>query len=388
MKLPFPLFSLGALLCQPQLSSAWISQKSILQRPMTRSRREVSMTAGGTVEMKEDVPTTNMRYLKGMEDVAKEHEVFLLDMWGVMHDGSTPYEGVLETVQKLKDAGKKLVILSNSSKRRDNSVKMLTKLGFDPNDFDQIITSGEIAYRMLAGDETLACETWSMLSEIMKDETKSKKVFVFGSGSEDEEYCTSSGWALAPIEEANLILARGTFTINDGTGNVVKKKEDEEEYFRVLQKSLEVAASRKIPMLVSNPDKVRPDKGLPPMPGAIGDAYENQLEDGEGKNLVKRIGKPFKEVYDLALGDHQSDPSIACMVGDALETDVTGGSRVGCTTVWVVKDGIHGPAIMEKGNGSHESGSIDMLQEFNVKSGTYAGDSVLSPDICLPHFRW
>lgn len=41
---------------------------------------------------------------------------------------------------------KKLIILSNSSKRRSNSVKMLRKLGFNENDFDEIITSGEVAH--------------------------------------------------------------------------------------------------------------------------------------------------------------------------------------------------------------------------------------------------
>ena len=43
---------------------------------------------------------------------------------------------------------KKLIIISssNSSKRRSNSVKMLRKLGFNENDFDEIITSGEVAH--------------------------------------------------------------------------------------------------------------------------------------------------------------------------------------------------------------------------------------------------
>ncbi len=59
-------------------------------------------------------------------------------------DGSKPYEGVLDTVKKLKEAGKKLIILSNSSKRTSNSIKMLKKLGFNPDDFEQIITSGEV----------------------------------------------------------------------------------------------------------------------------------------------------------------------------------------------------------------------------------------------------
>jgi len=44
-----------------------------------------------------------------------------------MHDGSEPYEGVLRSVEELKKAGKKMIILSNSSKRRANSEKMLVK---------------------------------------------------------------------------------------------------------------------------------------------------------------------------------------------------------------------------------------------------------------------
>lgn len=81
----------------------------------------------------------------GIEEVAKDHDVFLLDMWGVMHDGSRPYDGVIDTVKKLKDAGKEMIILSNSSKRKENSFKMLSKLGFDPNDFSQVITSGDVS---------------------------------------------------------------------------------------------------------------------------------------------------------------------------------------------------------------------------------------------------
>jgi phosphoglycolate phosphatase-like HAD superfamily hydrolase len=82
----------------------------------------------------------------GIEQVAKDYDIFLLDMWGVMHDGSRPYEGVIDTVKKLKEAGKEMIILSNSSKRQEKSLKMLAKLGFDPiNDFSQVITSGDVS---------------------------------------------------------------------------------------------------------------------------------------------------------------------------------------------------------------------------------------------------
>ena len=65
-----------------------------------------------------------------IDKILDKYDTFLLDMWGVLHDGSKPYEGVLQTVKELKAMGKNLIILSNSSKRRENSHKMLGKREF------------------------------------------------------------------------------------------------------------------------------------------------------------------------------------------------------------------------------------------------------------------
>lgn len=233
---------------------------------------------------------------------------------------------------------------------------------------------------MLTGDDTLECDAWPLLNKIRQE--GNSKVFVLGSGYQDEEYYNACGWNLAPLEEADLILARGTFTVCDGN-TVVKKENDEEEYFRVLNESLAKAADKKIPMLVSNPDKVRPDEGLPPMPGAIGDAYEKVL-GSNAESLVKRIGKPFPEVYQIAL--ENKDRTKAIMVGDALETDVTGGSGVGITTLWSVNDGIHGPDV--KAKPSFQEGATAVLDTFNAKEGTYAKQRVLRPTLVVPSFQW
>jgi HAD superfamily hydrolase (TIGR01459 family) len=328
--------------------------------------------------------TAPMKLLEGMRDLIDDHDVFLLDMWGVMHDGEKPYDGVLDVVQKLKDAGKKMIILSNSSKRKDNSLQMLNKLGFDPDDFDQIVTSGEVAYQMLSGDESLRCEPWDVISGIRK--SGNLKVFVLGSGDGDQEYCQSCGWTLAPVEEASLIIARGTFSINDGI-SVINKTEEPERYEKMLEQKLNEAAVRRIPMLVANPDKVRPDVERPPMPGKIGDTYEEALGGGpEAEALVKRIGKPFRDIYDIALRDATTDLSRICMVGDALETDVTGGSSVGIKTVWVIADGIHGPDV--RGEESLLHGAMLVLDNFNAMEGTYAKGLSLSPSFVLQHFRY
>jgi len=339
-----------------------------------------------------------MKLINGIRDLVDSYDVFLLDMWGVMHNGSSPYPGVFETIQQLKKHNKRLVILSNSSRRMENSLRMLNKLGFDPNDFDLVITSGEVAHQMLSsttdftgvnGLKLTGYKPWSALDDIRKRDCH--KVFCFGSGDGDQVYCESCGWTLAPLNQASLIVARGTFTIDDGTGDVISKDFDPNAYDRALTEKLQEAAKLKLPMIVTNPDKIRPDEGLPPMPGKIGDLYEAALaEVGQSELLVKRIGKPFSDVYDIALSS--VDPSRAIMIGDALETDITGGSANGISTVWVVRDGIHGPDVIEEGGGSDiesmKRGAESVLASFNAKEGTYAQGRPQFPTYLLPNFHW
>ena len=108
-------------------------------------------------------------------------------MWGVMHGGHAPYEGALHAVQKLRECGKRLIILSNSSKRRGDSKRMLVKLGFDPADFQNIITSGDVAHRLLRGDEGVGCKNWEAIDDVVK--RGKRNVFVFGSGNDNGGYC-------------------------------------------------------------------------------------------------------------------------------------------------------------------------------------------------------
>jgi len=329
-----------------------------------------------------------MKEVDGLSQIASDHETFLLDMWGVMHDGSKPYDGALDAVKRLKDHGKRIIILSNSSKRKANSERMLEKLGFDVDDFDDIITSGDITHSLLMGTASeLGCSEWEILSKLIAE--GKRKVFVFGSGVEDEEYCTSAGWTLAPIDDADIILARGTFTINDGNG-VVDKNTDEMKYWQVMEDVLFRGAQRKLPMLVSNPDKVRPDEGLPPMPGAIGDTYErfvwtthcapvgDMTEEG-AREYVKRIGKPFAECYEIAL--RNSDKKTAIMVGDALETDMVGAANSGIDSIWVTDNGIHKDDV-------HSQGAESVCRNFNQNEFTYAYGRRIGATYLTSRFKW
>lgn len=320
--------------------------------------------------------------LKGIREIVDRYDLFLIDMWGVMHDGHAPYNGVIDTVRKLAESEKRMIILSNSSKRKDNSHKMLTKLGFDLEHFVDVITSGEVAYGLLSGELIPGCEDWEELRAVRDGQRR--KALVLGSGEGDEEYCKSAGWELSSLQEASLIVARGTFTVNDGS-QLIHKRDDPRMYEEKLQETLNEAAKLKIPMLVCNPDKVRPDAERPPMPGRLGADYSSLLGGGDAaEKLVKCVGKPFSDVYRIAMSSGEVDPKRVCMIGDALETDVLGADASGLHSLWILKDGVYGPVLKEP----IEVTSQFILAEFNAEKDTYAKDTILSPTYTADHFNW
>jgi ribonucleotide monophosphatase NagD (HAD superfamily) len=279
-------FSLQQLLnTKNNIPSKYNSQQ---QHPTMSHRNFVtpaSSSSSSTSSTDQSIPDeksmneNSMKLINGCKDLINDYDIFLLDMWGVLHDGTTPYDGVIECVEKLYQAGKKLVILSNSSKRKNHTIKMLQKLGFQSHWFDYIITSGEVAYNMLCESSGTninndSTESNTMLAGDWYKQwdglcTKNKNVFIFGSGDNDTEYCTSCGWNVSELKDASLLIARGTFTINDGHKiNIAKDKNDDPSYYdEMVLECLQQAASKRIPLLICNPDKIRPDSDRSPMPG-------------------------------------------------------------------------------------------------------------------------
>jgi ribonucleotide monophosphatase NagD (HAD superfamily) len=74
-------------------------------------------------------PTVELH--QGMKDIADKYDAFLLDQWGVLHDGTIAYDGAVHCLNELLSRGKLIVLLSNSSKRLGNSMKKLDKMGID-----------------------------------------------------------------------------------------------------------------------------------------------------------------------------------------------------------------------------------------------------------------
>ena len=88
-------------------------------------------------------------YIKSLSKIVDKYEVFILDQWGVMHDGKKGYPEAVKCVQKLMQYKKKLLIISNSSKRKKSICNRLSKLGFNKDNFIEVMTSGEMIWQSL-----------------------------------------------------------------------------------------------------------------------------------------------------------------------------------------------------------------------------------------------
>ena len=95
-----------------------------------------------------------MPSLAAFSDLASEYDGFIFDQFGVMHNGATALDGAPALVARLAAAGKRLGILSNSSKRKEWSLRELPKLGFSADHFvaAAVTTSGEEAWHALGAE--------------------------------------------------------------------------------------------------------------------------------------------------------------------------------------------------------------------------------------------
>ncbi|TIU45147.1 MAG: TIGR01459 family HAD-type hydrolase, partial [Mesorhizobium sp.] len=87
-------------------------------------------------------------HLDGVAALAERYDVFLLDQFGVLHDGQQPYPGAVEALSALKRAGKTVALISNSGKRAEPNERRLLKLGFEAGSWDHFVSSGEVAWRI------------------------------------------------------------------------------------------------------------------------------------------------------------------------------------------------------------------------------------------------
>ena len=90
-----------------------------------------------------------MKVFEGITPLAERYDGFVVDLWGVVHDGVQAYPGVTEALAQLQAAGKRVVFLSNAPRRSWVVEELLARLGVPRELYVDAVTSGEVAWEML-----------------------------------------------------------------------------------------------------------------------------------------------------------------------------------------------------------------------------------------------
>lgn len=220
-----------------------------------------------------------------LEEIIASYDALIVDLWGVIHDGTALYPNVAETLELLHQLNKPVLFLSNAPRVSAKAQTNLDRLNIPRSHYLDIVTSGQVAHDLLARDPA------------------PKKYFYVGP-SKDEDVLDDLPNCTRTDEpgHANFILCTGYEF--DG--------QPHEEIVPLLIQLLH------LPMLCINPDMevVKQDGTQILCAGAVATEF-TQLG---GK--VAYIGKPFAEVYQvckLLLGN-----SRTLAVGDNPATDIKG----------------------------------------------------------------
>ena len=315
-----------------------------------------------------------IQHLTSLQDLPTTFKGVLLDQFGVLHDGQTPYPGAIEAVEYLAFTRRmKLLIISNSSRRSSGALANLSKMGFPPDAFYGVITSGEVTHDALTHRPTPFWRSRSRCIHI----TWSARGAISLEGLNIE--------VTQDPKEADFILAHGTEAI----GTAVSGHDAHPTPLHEIKTLLEQCAHYNLPLVVANPDIVTVHgTELRTMPGTLARWYRTFCRTPD---LIHLMGKPATIIYDKALGMLQLGRDEVVMVGDSLAHDILGAGRAGLRSVFV-GGGIHAKEVLVGSSCEGEGGSrVDeaRLKEAIALVSEGGGDGATPPipEFTIPYFR-
>jgi len=284
-----------------------------------------------------------MQLLTGFAPLAARYDGFILDLWGVIHDGVSPYAGALDVLSRLRAAGKPVVLLSNAPRRAAVAQAAMRAAMDIPDDlYSGILTSGEATWRLLRDrtDPFFA--------------TLGRRVYHLGPMRDRSVMDGLDLDRVARPEQADFLLNTGPDDERSPTDPTVYDDE------------LRTCLAAGLPMVCANPDlEVVRGGALVICAGLLALRYEAL------GGITRWVGKPDAAVYATVLDMLGLDRTRVMAVGDSLRTDMAGAAGVGIDACWVL-GGIHAGEL---------HGDAGAAMEAARRAG-------LDPTAAVPAFHW
>ncbi|MPZ08836.1 MAG: TIGR01459 family HAD-type hydrolase [Kiloniellaceae bacterium] len=297
--------------------------------------------------MKSETLAAEVPFYPGLSALAERYDAFIIDLWGVMHDGLQAYPAAVEALRELRAAGKRSVVLSNAPRRAAAIAKRNAEIGIPEDLPDHLLSSGEDAWQHLKTRP----DAWY--------QALGRRCYHLGPA---RDYGMREGLDLDFVDS----LAEADFILNTG---ILNDTDAVETYRRLLDEGL----ARRLPMICANPDLiVMRGEAMEICAGAL--ALDYQQKGGN----VRWHGKPHPEVYRSCFALLEGiAPSRIAAIGDSLRTDVAGAEAAGIDSIFIA-GGIHGEELKVDSKGGIDAEAYRAFIEA----------AEWKPTATLPFMRW
>ena len=252
--------------------------------------------------------------VQGISTLAGDFDGFILDIWGVIHDGCALYPGVLDALDRLSGGGKAFVMLSNAPARARAVAGMLAGFGMPEPHCRSVVSSGEATWQALK----TRSDPWHA--------GLGRRCYLMGAGRDGALLEGLDVDRAAALEDAEFIVNTGPFRIEAALAD--------------YEADLAAAAALGLPMICANPDLwVMRGAERAICAGTLARRYEAL------GGTVRYHGKPHPAIYRdcfARLAGIARGRVIA--IGDTLTTDIAGAAAAGLAAA-LVPGGIHGEEL-------------------------------------------
>lgn len=251
---------------------------------------------------------TNFQNISGISGIAKDYDVLLCDIWGVIHNGRQPFSEAVNALERFRGEYGPVILISNSPRPSVAIPEQFRQIGILTECWDAIATSGD-----------------ATIDELSR--RAPGPAFKLGPERDDVLYENLEMY-FSDLADAHFISCTGLF-------------EDDYETPDDYKDLLTDARDLGLPLVCANPDiqVKRGDKTIY-CGGALAKLYEKL--GGE----VVYAGKPHAPIYRLCrawmeeiLGYMPTADRILC-IGDNIFTDLLGAQQQDYDCLFVAS-GIH-----------------------------------------------
>ena len=85
-----------------------------------------------------------MKLITSIAGLAQNSKAWLVDIWGVMHNGVAPFPDAVDACQTFRRQGGMVILVSNAPRPHGAVAAQLDKIGVAQSAYDAIISSGDI----------------------------------------------------------------------------------------------------------------------------------------------------------------------------------------------------------------------------------------------------